>query len=89
MDRPKDQSFPVCTIRQKPEKLIHCIVWAKALYEGLFGPKEQSNNIIEDIIAEITKSAQGDDRLSFSQVVFDRVFGHEVQVLIDNISAKL
>ena len=79
----------MCTIRQKPEKLIHCIVWAKALYEGLFGPKEQSNNIIEDIIAEITKSAQGDDRLSFTQVVFDRVFGHEVQVLIDNISAKL
>ena len=79
----------MCTIRQKPEKLIHCIVWAKALYEGLFGPKEQSNNIIEDIIAEITKSAQGDDRLSFAQVVFDRVFGHEVQVLIDNISAKL
>lgn len=43
----------MCTIRQKPEKLIHCIVWAKALFEGLFGPKEQSNNIIEDIIAEI------------------------------------
>jgi ubiquitin-like 1-activating enzyme E1 B len=34
------ESFPACTIRQKPEKLIHCIVWAKFLYDGLFGPRE-------------------------------------------------
>jgi hypothetical protein len=36
--------------------MIHCIVWAKALFEGLFGPKEQSNNIIEDIIQEINSA---------------------------------
>lgn len=53
VERPKDQSFPVCTIRQKPEKMIHCIVWAKALFEGLFGAKENSNNIIQDIVEEI------------------------------------
>jgi hypothetical protein len=64
-------------------------VWAKALYEGLFGPKEQSNNIIEDIISEIAHNVKGDDHISYAQIVFDRVFGHEVQVLIDNISAKL
>ena len=33
--------------------MIHCIVWAKALFDGLFGPKEQSNNIIVDIIEQI------------------------------------
>jgi len=53
-------------------------VWAKALYEGLFGPKEQSNNIIEDIIAEISSSVKEGDKLSYPQIVFDRVFGHEV-----------
>ena len=26
------QSFPVCTIRTRPEKPIHCIVWAKMLF---------------------------------------------------------
>jgi len=72
----------VCTIRQKPEKLIHCIVWAKALFEGLFGPKEQSNNVIEDIIAEISSSTSAsNDKIAYSQIVFDRVFGQEVQVL--------
>lgn len=24
--------FPVCTIRMRPEKPIHCIVWAKMLF---------------------------------------------------------
>lgn len=54
VERLKDQSFPVCTIRQRPEKPIHCIVWAKALFEGLYGPKEAvSQNIIEDIIEDL------------------------------------
>lgn len=26
------KSFPVCTIRMRPEKPIHCIVWAKMLF---------------------------------------------------------
>lgn len=40
MPQVKEQSFPVCTIRQKPDKIIHCIVWSKALYEGLYGSKD-------------------------------------------------
>lgn len=57
IDRKKDQTFPVCTIRQKPEKIIHCIVWAKALFEGLYGPKEAATqNIIEDIIEDLEKA---------------------------------
>ena len=26
------KSFPVCTIRMRPEKPIHCVVWAKMLF---------------------------------------------------------
>jgi hypothetical protein len=34
--------------------MIHCIVWAKALFEGLYGPKEAATqNIIEDIIEDL------------------------------------
>ena len=84
----KDQSFPVCTIRQKPEKLIHCIVWAKALFEGLFGAKEQSNNIIEDIINEIHSSVEYDP-LSHATIIFKRMFESEVKNLYDNLSARL
>jgi len=46
-----EETFPACTIRQKPDKMIHCIVWAKALYEGLFGPQEQSSiNDLNDLV---------------------------------------
>lgn len=32
------KSYPVCTIRNTPEKPIHCIVWAKdLLFQRLFG----------------------------------------------------
>ena len=32
------KSFPVCTIRNTPDKPIHCIVWAKdLLFQRLFG----------------------------------------------------
>eukprot|EP00347_Sterkiella_histriomuscorum_P011663 403371592 len=48
VDQVKDQAFPVCTIRQKPEKLIHCIIWAKFLFEGLFGPKNQSEDYVSE-----------------------------------------
>lgn len=46
--RPAAKGFPICTIRNTPEKPIHCIVWAKdLLFERLFGPAEASNDIDE------------------------------------------
>jgi hypothetical protein len=37
--------------------MIHCIVWAKALFDGIYGPKESANqNIIEDIIEDLEKA---------------------------------
>ncbi len=36
---PMPKSFPVCTIRNTPDRPIHCIVWAKdLLFARLFGP---------------------------------------------------
>ena len=36
--KPPPKSFPVCTIRNTPDKPIHCIVWAKELlFQRLFG----------------------------------------------------
>lgn len=32
------KSYPVCTIRNTPDKAIHCVVWAKELlFQRLFG----------------------------------------------------
>ncbi|TEB19689.1 Ubiquitin-like activating enzyme, partial [Perkinsus sp. BL_2016] len=34
--------FPVCTIRSAPSTPVHCIQWAKLLFELLFGPQDCS-----------------------------------------------
>jgi len=90
----KDQTFPVCTIRQKPEKLIHCIVWAKALFEGIYGPKEAvTQNIIEDIVEDLEKarenSAQSGNHLEFAQILIDKVFGDEPENLKKTIGERI
>ncbi len=39
----RTKTYPVCTIRNTPEKPIHCIVWAKELlFARLFGRCESS-----------------------------------------------
>ncbi len=37
------KTYPICTIRSTPTKMVHCVVWAKALYEVLFGPEDEFN----------------------------------------------
>lgn len=39
------KAFPVCTIRMRPEKPIHCIVWAKMLFEVLFGAQDADGDM--------------------------------------------
>uniref|UniRef100_K3WJR7 SUMO-activating enzyme subunit n=1 Tax=Globisporangium ultimum (strain ATCC 200006 / CBS 805.95 / DAOM BR144) TaxID=431595 RepID=K3WJR7_GLOUD len=34
--------YPICTIRSTPDKMVHCIVWAKECYKLLFGKTEDS-----------------------------------------------
>lgn len=39
--KPRPKTYPICTIRNTPDKAIHCIVWAKdLLFEQLFGQAE-------------------------------------------------
>jgi len=37
--------YPVCTIRTSPTQHIHCVVWAKMIFEKLFGKKDDSNEM--------------------------------------------
>ncbi|PRW61037.1 SUMO-activating enzyme subunit 2 [Chlorella sorokiniana] len=42
--KPTPKTFPVCTLRNTPDKPIHCIVWAKEmLFPLLFGAPEASD----------------------------------------------
>jgi len=40
--------YPVCTIRSAPSTPVHCIQWAKLLFELLFGPNDDSS-VIKDM----------------------------------------
>eukprot|EP00899_Mesostigma_viride_P008470 jgi/Mesvir1/17624/Mv08850-RA.1 len=43
------KTFPICTIRNTPDKPIHCLVWAKELlFHRLFGPCEGVTDLDED-----------------------------------------
>ncbi|CAH4028868.1 SUMO-activating enzyme subunit 2 [Pieris brassicae] len=42
------KSFPGCTIRNTPSEPIHCIVWAKHLFNQLFGEEDPDQNVSPD-----------------------------------------
>lgn len=58
--RPTPKGFPICTIRNTPEKPIHCIVWAKdLLFERLFGAPEETNDL-DEVTAADTNATEAD-----------------------------
>ena len=65
-------------------------MWAKALFEGLYGSKDQaSQNIIEDIIEELDEARKSSDKTHFAQVLFDRLFNQEPQHLLTSLGDRL
>ncbi|XP_016966363.1 SUMO-activating enzyme subunit 2 [Drosophila biarmipes] len=59
----KQRSFPGCTIRNTPSEPIHCIVWAKHLFNQLFGESLEDEDISPDAAdpdAKEKDSADGD-----------------------------
>ncbi|OQS06684.1 ubiquitin-activating enzyme (E1) [Thraustotheca clavata] len=80
--------YPICTIRSTPDKMVHCIVWAKECYKLLFGKTEDSM-LWEDPSNE-DKSAFMDHVLArdlapseYAQGVFRGLFEYEIQKKLD------
>lgn len=42
------KTFPGCTIRNTPSELIHCVVWAKYLFNQLFGEEDADQDVSPD-----------------------------------------
>lgn len=54
IDKPTQKSYPICTIRNTPDKPIHCIVWAKdLLFARLFGQKDIVSGILYSLCTVI------------------------------------
>lgn len=47
--KPTQKTFPGCTIRNTPSEPIHCIVWAKYLFNQLFGEEDADQEVSPDI----------------------------------------
>lgn len=43
--KPKRKTYPACTIRNTPSEPVHCIVWAKYLFNQLFGEYDDENEV--------------------------------------------
>lgn len=50
--KPTQKVYPYCTIRSTPEKPVHCLVWAKNLFDLCFGPEDESN-LLSDLATEM------------------------------------
>ncbi|KAG4077203.1 hypothetical protein HA402_016190 [Bradysia odoriphaga] len=46
--KPTQKTFPGCTIRNTPSEPIHCIVWAKHLFNQLFGESNADEEVSPD-----------------------------------------
>lgn len=91
--KPTPRNFPVCTIRNTPDKPIHCIVWAKDLLFGrLFGPADaitdlddkpsgdRENAHLDDGESEYVRGAE-EDVLAFAARIFRAFFVDDVRRL--------
>lgn len=47
--KPAQKTYPGCTIRNTPSEPIHCIVWAKHLFNQLFGEHNADEDVSPDM----------------------------------------
>lgn len=58
------KSYPGCTIRNTPSEPIHCIVWAKHLFNQLFGEDNADEDVSPDTADPEASGKAGDEALT-------------------------
>ena len=57
----RQKTIPICSIRTKPEKIEHCIAWAKALFELFFCMDNSESNPLDDYIEILLNEKNGEN----------------------------
>ena len=58
------KTYPGCTIRNTPSEPIHCIVWAKHLFNQLFGEEDPDQDVSPDTADPEAADAAGEGALN-------------------------
>ncbi|KZC06130.1 SUMO-activating enzyme subunit 2 [Dufourea novaeangliae] len=58
------KTYPGCTIRNTPSEPIHCIVWAKHLFNQLFGEEDPDQDVSPDTADPEAAAAAGEGALN-------------------------
>jgi len=78
--KPTQKVYPYCTIRSTPEKPVHCLVWAKNLFDLCFGPTDDSN-LLSDLGEEM-KQYREQEKVDGNEVgkkMFTHLFDMDVE----------
>uniref|UniRef100_A0A0K0EHP1 SUMO-activating enzyme subunit n=1 Tax=Strongyloides stercoralis TaxID=6248 RepID=A0A0K0EHP1_STRER len=59
----KEKTYPGCTIRNTPSEPIHCIVWAKYLFNQLFSEYDEHEDVTpnQKIVSNVTENEEEKD----------------------------
>ncbi|CAI6351098.1 unnamed protein product [Macrosiphum euphorbiae] len=78
--RAEPRTYPMCTIRNTPKEPIHCIIWAKFLFNQLFGEIDEIVSFDEENIESEKLSARNwaiqndyNPKKLFKKVFFDDI----------------
>lgn len=69
LPKPPQKTFPGCTIRNTPSEPIHCIVWAKHLFNQLFGAEDPDEAVSPDGEDPENMANAGQNSVEKTQVV--------------------
>jgi len=78
--KPTQKVYPYCTIRSTPEKPVHCLVWAKNLFDLCFGPDDESN-LLSDLAADMRqfRSQEVVDGEAVGKTIFTHLFDADIR----------
>lgn len=85
-------TYPVCTIRNTPDKPVHCIVWAKHLLHSLFGPQQdedEDHNYLGTMADTIRSQTPGEDHGNELEKWLDIAQGVAKKLFIDDVNDSL
>eukprot|EP00441_Pelagodinium_beii_P013725 CAMPEP_0197662142 /NCGR_PEP_ID=MMETSP1338-20131121/52247_1 /TAXON_ID=43686 ORGANISM="Pelagodinium beii, Strain RCC1491" /NCGR_SAMPLE_ID=MMETSP1338 /ASSEMBLY_ACC=CAM_ASM_000754 /LENGTH=589 /DNA_ID=CAMNT_0043239861 /DNA_START=74 /DNA_END=1843 /DNA_ORIENTATION=+ len=78
--KPTQKVFPYCTIRSTPEKPVHCLTWAKNLFDLCFGPDDESN-LLSDLATEMRQfqSQETVDGAGVGKLIYSHLFEADIK----------